>query len=185
MNKKSLLYLLQVIGILGLTTGCYTNSSSPGDQPESLLSEVQAKCVTAEDADRMADQVLQLVNLERAAAGLTPVVVNSRLEQVASDYACLMIDEGFFGHLDPLTGRGPGERVMAGKYSFYVVGENLAAGQESAAEVMHVWMESPSHKAIILDQRWQHIGISVRLGGEHGIYWVQEFGDPADFLSRK
>lgn len=181
MNLKSLLYCFQAIGILGLSTGCFTHSNLLEGQPESLASEVQAKCLTAEDADRMADQVLQLVNLERSTIGLAPVVDNDRLNQVASDYVCLMIEEGFFGHLDPVTGRSPGDRAMAGKYSFYAIGENLAAGQQSAAEVMRVWMESPSHKAIILDQRWQHIGISVRLGGEHGIYWVQEFGDPADY----
>lgn len=181
MNTKSLLYCFQAIGILGLSTGCYNDSSLLGGQLDSLASEVQAKCLTTVDTEKMADQVLQLVNLERSTAGLAPVVDNDKLNQVASNYNCLMIEEGFFGHLDPVTGRSPGDRAMAGKYSFYAIGENLAAGQQSAAEVMRVWMESSSHKAIILDRRWQHIGISVRLGGEHGIYWVQEFGDPADY----
>ena len=140
-----------------------------------------AKCIEPEEADRLSDQVLQLVNLERAGEELPPVVFSSTLQKVASDYACIMIEEGFFGHLDPVTGHGPGERAMAGKYTFYSVGENLAAGQETAADVMRVWMDSPSHREIILDPKWRELGVAVRNGGEHSIYWVMEFGDPADF----
>ena len=55
---------------------------------------------------------------------------------------------------------------MIGKYSFFAVGENLAAGQETTADVIRVWMESPSHKAIILDERWSELGMAVRLGGD-------------------
>ena len=128
----------------------------------------------------MADQVLQLVNLERGASDLPPVVLDPALEKIAGEYACRMIDDEFFGHRDPVDDHGPGERAIAGRYPFYAVGENLAAGQETAAEVMKVWMESPSHRANILDERWTEVGVAVRVGGKHGIYWVQEFGDPAD-----
>ena len=68
---------------------------------------------------------------------------------------------------------------MAAKYRYYAVGENLAAGPATAAEVVKEWMESASHREIILDPSWKEIGVAVRSGGKHGIYWVQEFGDPA------
>jgi len=42
-------------------------------------------------------------------------------------------------------------------------------------------MDSPSHRDNILDEKWSEVGISVRSGGEYSIYWVQEFGDPADY----
>lgn len=131
-----------------------------------------------EDAEQLADQVLQLINLERAEADLGPVVLNPALTRVATDFACRMIDQNFFLHHDPDTGEGPGDRARAADYLFYAVGENLAAGQATAAEVMDVWMESPAHRQIILDRRWQEVGIAVRFGGEYSIYWVQEFGDP-------
>ena len=44
---------------------------------------------------------------------------------------------------------------------------------------MKAWMESPSHRDIILDPSWREVGIAVRTGGEYAVYWVQEFGDPA------
>lgn len=139
-----------------------------------------ARCIEPDDAETLADQVLQLVNLERGEAGLPPVVVNPALGKVAADFACDMIEDGFFDHHDPADGSGPGERAIAQKYAFFAIGENLAAGQDSPAEVMRLWMDSPTHQAVILDERWTEVGIAVRTGGEFGIYWVQEFGDPSE-----
>ena len=170
---------LPLVLLLATLTGCFSAGPAPGDAEGT--SEETARCITLDEADRLADQVMQLVNLERAAVELPPVVRNETLEAIAADYACRMIEEEFFGHLDPLTGRGPGERAVAGKYAFYSVGENLAAGQRTAADVMEIWMESPPHREIILDSKWKEVGIAVRAGGEYSIYWVMEFGDPPTF----
>jgi uncharacterized protein YkwD len=165
--------------ILGLfIPGCFATLP---ESPAAVGAGKVADCITPEDPERLADQVLQLVNLERADADLPPVVRNAVLDKVADDYACRMIADDFFDHFDPVTGYGPGDRAVAGKYSFFAIGENLAAGQETPGEVMKVWMESPPHRAIILDEKWTEIGLSVRLGGEYDIYWVQEFGAPADY----
>jgi len=166
---------LASVGLLGLLSGCFATAASSGRSDET------APCVTPEDPERMADQVLQLVNLERAETDLPPVTRNPALEHIADDYACQMIAENFFGHTDPTTGYGPGDRAVVGKYAFYAIGENLAAGQQTPAEVMKVWMDSPSHRDIILDPKWTEVGIAVRVGGEYSTYWVQEFGAPADY----
>jgi len=165
--------------ILMVCAGCFSTSepSASAGEPD----DAAARCLTADDADEMADRVLQLVNLERGEAGLPPVLPDPTLMKIAGDYGCKMIEDGFFGHYDPDDGRGPAERAVARRYRFYAVGENLAAGQQTAAEAMRVWMESPSHKSIILDERWTEVGVAVRFGGEHGVYWVQEFGDPAGY----
>jgi uncharacterized protein YkwD len=170
---------LSVLASLVFAGGCFT--AAPASNAQGDGGAALAKCSAPETADRLADQVLQLVNLERGEADLPPVVLNPSLSKIADDYACRMIENDFFGHRDPAGGHGPGERAIAGRYAFYAIGENLAAGQETPTEVMKVWMQSPSHRAIILDERWTEIGISVRHGGKHGIYWVQEFGDPARF----
>ncbi len=158
--------------------GCFSSlpESTAGDETGKAV----PPCEFPEDPERLADQVLQLVNLERADADLPPVVRNLVLDKIADDYACRMIADNFFDHVDPATGYGPGDRAVAGKYRFFAVGENLAAGQETPGEVMNVWMESPSHRDIILDEKWTEIGVSVRLGGEYSVYWVQEFGAPAE-----
>ncbi len=166
---------------VGFSTGCFSEAPGANAGISDAKALGVARCLTAEDANGLADGVLQLINLERAEAGVAPVVTKPALQKIADNYACRMIEEGFFGHRDPVSGYGPGERAIIGKYSYYAVGENLAAGQETAADVVRVWMESSSHKAIILDERWTEIGIGVRLGGQYSIYWVQVFGDPAQF----
>jgi len=166
---------------LAFCAGCFSTVSAEPDGAEAGGTSSSSRCLAPDDADRLADQVLQLVNLERADEGLPPVVRNPALEKIADDYACRMITGDFFGHTDPADGYGPGDRAVVGKYAFYAVGENLAAGQQTPAEVMRVWMESPAHRDIILDEKWNDVGISVRQGGEYAIYWVQEFGAPADY----
>jgi len=170
-------------GLLTVSTGCFTTGPAIGDTEDGEDYTSAPRCIADEDAGRLADQVLQLVNLERAAAeeGLAPVVVNETLAKIASDYACRMAEEGFFGHVDPITGHGPGERAIAAKYVYYSVGENLAMGPDCAAEVVREWMESPAHRDIILGPNWTEVGIAVRSGSDDSIYWVQEFGDPVDY----
>lgn len=128
----------------------------------------------------MADQVTQLVNLERVAESIPPVTMNDKLAKIAADYACRMIEGGFFSHIDPLTGYDIADRAVVGKYAYYFVGENLAAGQQTPVEAMSEWMDSPAHRDNILDPTWTEIGVAVRVGGESSIYWVQVFGHPAE-----
>jgi len=165
---------------LALSAGCFRAASAAPDEETALL-EDSALCVVPDEADRISDQVLQLVNLERAERDLPPVAMNPGLKAIAESYACHMIEQGYFGHHDPETGDGPAERALADNYTFYAIGENLAAGQETPADVMKVWMESLAHREVILDPDWKEVGIAVRSGGAHSIYWVQEFGDPATF----
>ena len=170
------LSLLALIGLTLAGSGCgSTDAQAEYEAPKVREAPV---CITEDDAVRLADQVLQLVNLERAAIAMPPVTISSQLSLIAETYACRMIEEGFFDHWDPLTDHGPADRAVAGKYRFYAVGENLAVGQQSPAEVMKEWMESPAHHDMILNPKWTEIGIAVRTGGEHSIYWVQMFGQP-------
>ena len=71
--------------------------------------------------------------------------------------------------------------LTALEQSSRTVGENLSAGPRTPSEAMKLWMDSPSHRDIILDPTWGEVGIAVRSGGKYSFYWVQEFGDPADY----
>lgn len=180
MRTKRIIVTFQMVLLTGLSAGCFS-TESPASQLTEPAGAAAARCITPEESERMADQVLQLLNLERAERNLAPVTVDDKLAAIAEKYACRMVSENFFGHRDPINGHGPAERAVAGKYTYYAIGENLAAGHATAADVMKAWMDSESHRAIILDPTWRHVGIAVRSGGEYSTYWVQEFGDPADF----
>lgn len=158
-------------------TSAMPTASAPNSQPSSypVFSQPGVKPANVEE---LADQVVDAVNAERAKSGLQPVVLSDRLSQIADDYANRMVMGDFFSHDDPFNGSTVARRAMQKGYMFYKVGENLAAGQQDVTEAMKDWMDSPSHRANILDPDFKEMGLGIRDGGRHGRYWVQEFGRP-------
>ncbi|MFJ6083279.1 CAP domain-containing protein [Streptomyces sp. NPDC092369] len=127
--------------------------------------------VTAEAAAEA--QVLQLVNDERAKAGCSPVAANSALSDLATAFSDAMAAQGFFDHTDP-SGATPWDRAAALGITG-LGGENIARGQADAAAVMEAWMNSPGHKANILNCDFKTLGVGVHFG-EGGPWWTQDFG---------
>ncbi len=168
----------QALAVLALSVILAAGCADTTAQSLNLGGIEPGVCAISLDADVMIQRVVELVNEERVKIGLDPVRINLRLTNIADEYACRMITEGFFAHRDP-EGEGPGERAIRGGYAFLRLGENLAAGQVTPEQAMAEWMASTAgHRENILSPEWSEIGVGVRLGGEHDIYWVQEFGDP-------
>lgn len=135
-------------------------------------------CGVPAEAEQYATRVVEMVNEERANQGLAPLSTNAVLADMATSYACEMIEGDFFDHTSPVTGSTVGSRALQAGYYFKKVGENLAGGQTTPEQVMSEWMASPGHKQNILDQDFVEMGTVVRTGGSYGWYWVQEFGLP-------
>ena len=135
-------------------------------------------CRVPWQADEWAQEVIDLVNAERAAEGLSPLSSDATLATMAEDYACEMIEDEFFAHVNPDTGSTPVTRADEHGYVYDEVGENLAVGYDSPAEVMVAWMNSPGHRANILHDSYTEMGVGVRVALDGQTYWVQEFGDP-------
>lgn len=152
-------------------------SSDAGDFSTELTARFPG-CDEPVNASDLKDAILRLVNRERGLAGVGPVVRNDTLEDAADQYACEMISQNFFDHVNPVTGSTLASRTEAFDYSYRVVGENLAAGQLTPEQVIRDWMDSPDHRRNILDARFTELGVGVRSGGTYGMYWVQEFGLP-------
>lgn len=136
-------------------------------------------CSEPSDAAAWRTRIIELVNQARVENGLGTVVRNDTLQDQATQYACEMISEDFFAHVNPVTQSTLSIRSEEFGYDFQVVGENLAAGQRTPEQAFADWMNSPSHRQNILDPRFTQLGVGVRTGGEYGFYWVQEFGLPA------
>ncbi|MBZ6287451.1 CAP domain-containing protein [Streptomyces olivaceus] len=118
-------------------------------------------------------QVLKLVNDERAKVGCSPVAANSALRELAEDFSGAMAAQGFFDHTDP-SGATPWDRAAAAGISG-LGGENIARGQADAQAVMDAWMDSPGHRANILNCDFQTLGVGVHFGSG-GPWWTQDFG---------
>nr|WP_282693953.1 CAP domain-containing protein [Streptomyces sp. CC208A] len=120
-----------------------------------------------------ADQVIELVNAERAKAGCGPLTANATLTSAAQGHSDDMAARDFFDHTDP-DGDGPGDRITAAGYPWSTYGENIAKGQTTPEQVMDAWMNSPGHRANILNCSFKEIGIGIHTDG--GPYWTQVFG---------
>ncbi|WP_079249414.1 CAP domain-containing protein [Streptomyces sp. IMTB 2501] len=118
-------------------------------------------------------EVLGLVNQERAKVGCTPLAANSALTKLAESFSDDMAARGFFDHTDP-DGKSPWDRAAAAGIT-NLGGENIARGQADAAAVMQAWMNSPGHKANILNCDFKTLGVGVHLG-PGGPWWTQDFG---------
>lgn len=118
-----------------------------------------------------AAQVVELTNAERADAGCDPLDTDPRLAAAAQAHAGDMSRHEYFDHVSR-DGRRFDDRISAQGYPS-PGGENIAQGQQSAAEVVADWMDSPGHRRNILDCEFTAIGVGV---DDDGDYWVQNFG---------
>ncbi|QYR19462.1 LysM peptidoglycan-binding domain-containing protein [Paenibacillus sp. sptzw28] len=123
------------------------------------------------------NEVVRLVNQERANAGLNPLTMNWELSRVAFFKAEDMRDRAYFAHNSPIYG-SPFDMIRAFRIGYSAAGENIAAGQASAQDVMNAWMNSPAHRQNILSPNYSQIGIGYCEGGSMRYYWSQMFINP-------
>jgi hypothetical protein len=128
--------------------------------------------------------VIEHTNRQRETEGLLPLHQNSELDRAAEAKLEDMFKKQYFEHESP-EGKGPAEVIKGAGYSYLVVGENLALGSfHNDATLVQAWMDSPGHRANIMNNRFQEIGVAVRKGSFEGQeVWlaVQEFGTPLSF----
>ncbi|OEJ35906.1 SCP-like extracellular [Streptomyces subrutilus] len=117
--------------------------------------------------------VVALVNQERAQAGCGPVRANPPLAGLARAFSKDMAARGFFSHTDP-DGSSPWDRAAKAGISG-LGGENIARGQGDAEAVMKAWMNSPGHKANILNCEFRTLGVGAHVAAG-GPWWTQDFG---------
>ncbi|MEV5529515.1 CAP domain-containing protein [Streptomyces prunicolor] len=134
-----------------------------------------ARPLTAGNLARTADRVVESTNAERARAGLRALAVDPLLAAAAQAHSTDMVARAFYSHTSP-DGSQPWDRAAAAGARRRTIGENIACGQRTPAEVVEGWMNSPGHRANILKPDFTHIGIGFAGGGQMGTYWTQLFG---------
>ncbi len=126
--------------------------------------------------DRKAEQEMFIVvNKERAAVNLPPVIFNEDLAKVGRNHCKDMFVRGYFSHYTP-EGLSPFDRMLNVSISFMYAGENLALAP-NVELAMKGLMQSPGHKANILSQNFNKLGVGVIDGGVYGQMYCQEFTD--------
>lgn len=117
--------------------------------------------------------ILSLVNTERTKAGCPVLTASSPLDGLAQAFSEDMAARNFFDHTDP-DGHTPWDRAKARGITG-LGGENIARGQADAEAVMTAWMNSPGHRANILNCDYRTLGVGIHFGSG-GPWWTQDFG---------
>lgn len=126
--------------------------------------------------DAFEAEVLALVNAERSKENLSALSFDARLQASAEAHSLDMATNDCFQH-NSCNGTDWDVRVR-GYYPDGGFGENIAAGYTTPEAVVAVWMNSPGHRANILNSDYLGIGIgySYQAGTTYGHYWTQDFG---------
>jgi uncharacterized protein YkwD len=158
-------------------------AAPPSSTPVSACPDTATQ-PTAANIDAIRASILCLVNAERAARGMGALTDEGRLATAALGHARDMVARGYFAHTTP-DGVDFSARIRAAGYrDWFTVAENLAWGSgayATPASIVQSWMESPGHRANILERSLRESGIAVVIGAPatgvtDGATYAQEFG---------
>jgi uncharacterized protein YkwD len=148
--------------------------TAPSQAPEASTVDLPFSGVTDVQPDPQAEQtVLALINHERALAGLAPLQLDDDLAEVGRRHGREMFALGYFGHTSPTSGE-PADRLAAAGLAYGLSGENIALAP-TAEQAHEGLMNSPPHRANILNPGFSQVGIAVLRSEDHGLMVTQEF----------
>ena len=145
-----------------------TQAAVSGDLPFSGITANEL------ENDRAAEQtLLELLNQERAIAGLSSLQADAALADVGRAHGHEMFELGFLSHVSPTTGSAA-DRLAAAGLAYLLSGENITLAP--TAEVVHQGlMSNPAYRANILNPGFTRVGIAALRSEDHGLMVTQEF----------
>lgn len=157
---------------IGFVSSQYVKSgapvSTPTPTPAPTPTPVPRTGVTSE-----MQHMLDLINSERAKAGVAPLNFDSQLNHTALLKAQDMVANNYFSHTSPTYG-SPDNMLRQFGITFKTMGENLA-GNSSVDAAHTALINSPGHRANILDSKFNFIGIGIQSSSTYGEVFVQQF----------
>lgn len=123
-------------------------------------------------------ELVRLVNAERAAVGVPPLVDDARLAQSSRAKSADMFERQYFAHTNS-DGEGPGRFASRAGYPYRIIGENLAMGFVAAEDIVSAWRQSPLHARNMQEAAFADTGLSVVGGTYYGtptMFVTQHFG---------
>jgi len=122
--------------------------------------------------------LIELLNQERKSLGLQPLKENTTLDNAAVLKAQDILEKDYFSHQSP-DGVAPWYWFKIAGYNYKIAGENLAIGFLDSGELNRAWLDSPSHRANLLNSNYKDVGIAILKGdfqGNETTVVVQLFG---------
>ena len=124
--------------------------------------------------------IIALANQDRTAQGAGTLVEDSLLDKAAQAKADDMAAKGYFAHIDP-SGNAPWVWFKKVGYYYWSAGENLAIDFSDANSLNTAWMNSPLHRANIVNNSYRRVGIGIAHGtyqGKVATFIVEFFANP-------
>jgi len=127
-----------------------------------------------------AEQLYYYINAARGQNGLPPLAYAHELTVAAQSHAEDMALNRFTGHAGS-DGSSPAVRLLRHGYQGGYIGEATAWGMERAIQAVEFWLNSPSHRRILLNQGATEVGVgyTVNFGAPNVWYWTAEFANPS------
>ncbi len=150
-----------------------TPSPTPAPAPTPAAPATPAPAPAAAGLSAQEQQMLNLVNQARQANGLSPLRAHTELTRLARVKSQDMINGNYFSHQSPTHG-SPFDMIRNAGIGFQTAGENIA-GNQSVDGAHTSLMNSPGHRANILSNEYNYIGIGIVSGGAYGNMFTQMF----------
>ncbi len=160
-----------------------TNQTPVQEKPEATPTQTQEEPVVEPEPaptvpeqsnmNQMEQQMLNMINQERAANGVQPLKMDSRLVTLARKKSQDMIDNNYFSHTSPTYG-SPFQMLKDAGVSYRTAGENIA-GNSSVSGAHKALMNSSGHRRNILNPNYTAVGIGIVKGGPYGMMFTQLF----------
>ncbi|WP_107925190.1 CAP domain-containing protein [Lysinibacillus parviboronicapiens] len=153
------------------TNNTQTNTQTTQKDNTTTAPSTTTPTTTTSDVNAFEQEVAKLTNAERTKAGLSALQTDTKLMAAAREKSQDMQSKNYFSHTSPTFG-SPFDRMKALGITYKGAGENIAKGQRTPQEVVQAWMDSPGHRANILNAKFTHIGVGYVKSGN---YWTQQF----------
>ena len=171
-------YIVQVAGdYVGAVSKKYIKPIYPGTSSSNVNqntnSNLTSNTNTSSDLSNDEKEVFNQINIQRTNNGLPALKISNEVQKVARIKAQDMVDKNYFSHTSPTYG-SPFDMLKSFKVSYNSAGENIA-GNASNSGAVNAWMNSPGHKANILNSSFNYTGIGVVSSPKYGKIFVQMF----------
>jgi len=172
----------------GTSTDSDTSDSSEGEQTDANTASFTTPASCSASSTIMMQRTLTLINEVRSVARSCgsvsfdvagPLAWSAELESAARDHSLDMTQHNFFSHTGS-DGSSIGTRVTATGYNWRTVGENIAAGQTTAAQTIDSWVSSPGHCSNLMNPAFTQVAVSCveDSGADFKFYWTNVLAAP-------
>ncbi|WP_454052275.1 CAP domain-containing protein [Clostridium sp. Marseille-Q7071] len=142
-------------------------TSKPASKPKTETTNNTVKSGNYEYLNAVEDEVLRLCNIEREKQGLAPLAMEEKLRGIARIKSAEMLENNFFDHNSPISGSPSNLMKINGYTNWTASGENIQMSQGrdkasvTASYIVGQWMNSPGHRANILNKEFKKIGVGI------------------------